>query len=261
MNHPKEGTLQMRSCLFSCLVSVFMLTVVVSLAAAQGEESLVAYWSFDAGSGKDVKDDSGNGHDGVIVDAADWVDGKFGKALDFGAGGGYVDVPDDDALDLSDEVTVMGWCNLNEAIAGQKRLMSKNDSIFFLFDFGAPTTLDFLVKPNNDFVEATTEFEVGKWYHFAGTYDGDSLRIYINGEMESEKGGVPPIATSDLDLWIGADDWQPDISNFPGILDDIRIYSVALTNEQIKKAMEGPVAVEMSSEKLPVMWSSLKTGN
>ena len=140
-------------------------------AAGQAEDALVGYWPFDATSGKTVQDVSGNGLDGEIVDQVDWVPGQFGNALDFGAGGGYVLVEHNDALNLSTDLTYMGWFNLNEPIAGQRRMMSKNNSVFFLFDFGAADSLDFLVKPANDFVESTTQFEVGQWYHFAGTYD------------------------------------------------------------------------------------------
>jgi len=246
-----------RTILISICVPVFLLSV-LSPAMGQAEDALVGYWPFDEGVGEDAEDASGNGHDGVLEGNADWVAGKFDKALDFGAGDGYVVVPDDDALDLTEDLTYMGWFNLNEVIAGQRRLMSKNDSIFLLFDFGAADSLDLLVKPNNDFAESTTSFEVGEWYHFAGTYDGDSLRMYINGELEGEANGVPEIAASDLDIWIGADDYTPGVTTFPGILDDIRIYSKALSEEEIKKAMSGPVAVQMAQEKLPITWGLVK---
>ena len=230
----------------------------ISLASGQAEEDLVAYWPFDAAAGVGVQDVSGNGHDGEIVDDVERVPGKFERALDFGAGGGYVIVPDHDDLDLSTDVTYMGWFNLNEPIVGQRRMMSKNNSIFFLFDFGNADSLDFLVKPANDFTETTTSFEVGQWYHFAGTYDGDALRIYIDGVMEGETGGVGDIATSELDLWIGADDHNLPTTTFPGLLDDIRIYSKALSDAEIRKAMEGPLAVEKTQDKLAVLWSSMK---
>jgi len=236
---------------------VFMLSISF-MAMGQAEESLVGYWPFDEGAGKEARDASGNGHDGELIDDPKWVQGKFDKALDFEGTGSYVLVPDHDDLDLSDALTIMGWFNLNEAIAGNRRMMSKNDSIFLIFDFGIADSLDFLVKPNNDFVESTTTFESGEWYHFAGTYDGDSLRIYINGEMEGEKSGTPPITISGLDLWIGFDDWDSAVG-FHGIMDDVRIYSKALTADEIGKAMEGPVAVQMSAEKLPVIWAAIKT--
>ena len=244
------------------LVSVMFLTFLLSepnVAVGQTEEFLVGYWPFDEGAGEETKDASGNGHDGKLIDDPKWVEGKFGTALDFGGTGSYVLVPDDDALDLSDAVTVMAWFNLNEAIAGNRRMMSKNDSIFVIFDFGNPIALDFLTKPNNDFAESTTtDWEVGEWYHFAGTYDGDTLRIYINGNLEGEKSGVPPIAASGLDLWIGFDDWASALG-FHGIIDDVRIYSKALTEEEIKQAMEVPVGVEMTQDKLPIAWGAIRS--
>jgi len=245
-------TILLSVCVFALLTSAF------SSAMGQAEEALVAYWPLDDGAGDEANDASGNGHDGTLEGEADWVDGKFDKALDFGPGGGHIVVPDDDALDIPADVTYMGWFNLNEAIVGQRRMMSKNNAIFVIFDFGDATSLDFLVKPNNDFVESTTAFEVGDWYHFAGTYDGDSLRLYINGELEGEASGVPEIAASDLDLWIGADDWQIGITTFPGILDEIRIYSKALSAGEIAEAMSGPVAVQMTQEKLAVTWGAVK---
>jgi len=237
-----------------------ILLLISSVAVGQAEKSLVGYWPFDEGSGKEARDASGNGHTGELIDDPKWVQGKYNSALDFGGTGSYVLVPDDDALDLPEAFTYMAWFNLNEGIVGQRRMMSKNNSIFVLFDFGGPVSIDLLVKPNNDFAESTTiDWEIGQWYHFTGTYDGDALRVYIDGIMEGETTGVPPVDVSDLDLWIGADDWQLPLTSFPGILDDVRIYSKALSENEIKAAMEEPSAVQMGGNKLPVAWGEVKS--
>lgn len=249
-----------KTTILSVAVVVFMISA-LSIAVGQAEQNLVAYWPLDDGAGDEVSDASGHGHDGVLQGDAQWVPGLFGQAMDFGSGGGYVVVPDDSELDLSDAVTYMGWFNLNDPISGQRRLMSKNDSIFLLFDFGNAQSLDFLVKPNNSFAESSTLFEVGEWYHFAGTYDGNSLRMYINGELEGEAAGVPSIATSDLELWIGGDDYNVPVTTFPGILDDIRIYSRDLSQEEIGEAMSGPRAVRMTGEKLSTTWGLMKSAS
>lgn len=78
------------------LVSVMifaLLLLFLSAAMGQAEQFLVGYWPFDEGAGKEAKDASGNGHDGELNGDAQWVQGKFDKALDFGAGGGYIAVP------------------------------------------------------------------------------------------------------------------------------------------------------------------------
>ena len=51
--------------------------------AAITEKDIVAVWLFDDGSGNILKDSSGNGNDGKLIEGPTWVDGKFGKALKF----------------------------------------------------------------------------------------------------------------------------------------------------------------------------------
>jgi len=232
---------------------------VATLAMGQTEQFLVGYWPFDEGAGKEAKDASGNGNDGELIDGPKWVQGKFGTALEFAGDGSYVNVPDDASLDLTDVATVMAWFKLTADLTATSRMMSKNNSIFVIFDFGINNSLDFLVKPNNDFVESTTvDWVIGEWYHFAGTFDKGTMKIYINGELEGEKKNAAGIAASDLELWIGADDWQPPASSFPGVIDEVRIYREALTEGEIKEAMVAPMAVPMMPDKLPVTWGLLK---
>jgi len=242
------------------LIGIVFFTLLLSvgnLAMGQAEQFLVGYWPFDEGAGNMAADASGNGNDGELIDGPTWVPGKFGSALEFG--GNYVAVPDSDSLDLTDAATIMAWFKLTADLTATSRMMSKNNSIFVIFDFSEPNSLDFLVKPDNDFVESTTtDWVIGEWYHFSGTYDNGTLRIYINGVLEGEKGETPPIATSDLELWIGADDWQSPASSFAGVIDEVRIYSKALTEDEIRALMENATAVKMSQSKLPVTWGLLK---
>ena len=234
-----------------CLTLVF-----VSMSVAV-EEGLVGYWPFDEGSGKVAKDASGTGNDGKFVGSPKWVTGKFGTAIEFDGTSSYVAVTDNATLDITSDLTIMAWFNPSDVLTS-RRMMSKNNSIFVIFDFGDPNTLELLVKPNNDFVESQTkDWKIGEWYHFAGTFDGKTLRIYINGQLEGEQDIGQQIATSDLELWIGADDLGDPNAYFPGIIDEVRIYNKTLTETQIKESMEGPAEVHLRG-KLPMTWGLIR---
>lgn len=72
------------------------------------QKGLVAYWSFDGGSGDTVHDSSGYSNHSKIEDAT-WVRGKFGNALNFDGEGDGIFVNCDDSLDLTDAVTIEAW--------------------------------------------------------------------------------------------------------------------------------------------------------
>lgn len=75
-------------------------------------------------------------------------------------------------------------------------------------------------------VQSTTSFKAGKWYHYAGTFDGTKLSVYIDGKMEarsSQPGTMGPSASENL--VIGSD--------FEGLIDDVHVYSSSLTAMQI----------------------------
>jgi hypothetical protein len=115
-------------------LKAFMVTsAVVSMSLSFAfalENQLVGYWPFDEGKGS-PKDASGNNNHGKID---------------------HIVVKDHPTLDLTKNLTIMAWFMPN-AVITQRRMMSKNNSIFVMFDFGDPNTIDLLVKPNNDFVE------------------------------------------------------------------------------------------------------------
>jgi hypothetical protein len=81
---------------------LFILTT--SLYAGLDDKSLVLYLSFDEGEGGKAADGSIHGHDGELVKDPTWVDGQFGKALEFdGTKGQHVKVPINDTLQLREQ--------------------------------------------------------------------------------------------------------------------------------------------------------------
>ena len=244
------------------VLSVFFICVLLTIAnlgiANVAEDGLVAYWPFDEGKGKVAMDITGNGHDGDIDGNPKWVEGKFGTGLEFDGEQDKVVVADDAALAIEENITFMAWFSPNEALTS-RRLMVKNNSIFVIFDFGDTNSIDFLVKPDNTFAESTTtDWTVGEWYHFAGTFDGKTMKVYVNGELEGEADNGVPIAPSDLDLWIGGDDFGRPTDFFPGKIDEVRLYEKTLSEADIQKVMETPQDVEARG-KLTATWGKLKS--
>ena len=242
----------------SFLVLLASLLIIANLGVANvAEEGLVAYWPFDEGSGKTAEDVTGNGHDGKFAGAPKWVDGKFGTALEFDGEEDHVVVADDAALAIEENITFMAWFSPGDVLTS-RRLMVKNNSIFVIFDFGNKDSIDFLVKPDNTFAESTTtDWKVGEWYHFAGTFDGKTMKVYVNGKLEGEAANNVPIALSDLELWIGGDDFGRPTDFFPGTIDEVRLYEKTLTEAEIQKVMETPQDVEARG-KLTTAWGKIK---
>ena len=77
------------------------------------------------------------------------------------------------------------------------------------------------------------------WIHLAGTYDGATLRLYVNGVQVSSRAQTGAIAISTNPLQIGGDTLYGQY--FPGRIDEIRIYNRALSATEIQGDMNTPI--------------------
>ncbi len=90
------------------LIFVFSIIIILIIIGPVSQAKIITAWLFDEGTGKVVKDDSGNGYDGEIT-GGKWIDGKFGKALEFDIST-FVEVKDTKGVfNLSKNLTVMTW--------------------------------------------------------------------------------------------------------------------------------------------------------
>jgi len=80
---------------------------------------------------------------------------------------------------------------------------------------------------------------VNSWSHLAVTYNGSTVRLYVNGTLMASTTAPSPIVTSSGALHIGGSTQLSDF--FRGLIDDVRIYKRPLTSTEIRADMATPV--------------------
>jgi hypothetical protein len=199
----------------------------VTIVASSGggtEPGLVAYYPFNG----NANDESGNGNHGTVNGAtlAADKDGNADSAYSFDGVNDIITVSDSNTLDTGD-FSFSLWIKAN-GIGRYEHLLDKYSlsTGFFVVNIDGPWYLHY----NGYVVGSTSTIDVGNWQHMAGTYDGTTLKIYINGALENSKVPHRPLVNSnDRPLMIGSN----GLGNFNGIMDEVRIYNYALSADEI----------------------------
>jgi len=197
----------------------------------------VGWWKLDGSA----VDSSGNGNHGTPEGNYSWVAGKIGGAIEFSGDGGRVLIPPDSSLDLTTEVTLAAWINISQMPPDGARIIVKgwddDDRESYCIELGDEERIGFFVRdPNgeNYAVDSQDEMPRNEWIHVAGTYDGNAVRCYINGQLDNEDtvGSFSLLVDANLAAAIGN---RVDANDraFIGKIDDARIYNYALSDENI----------------------------
>ncbi len=208
-----------------------------------GIPKLVAAYSFNEGSGNTVLDASGNGNHGIISGPTRVTKGAFDKALTFDGVNDWVTVNDAPSLDLSTGMTLEAWVYPTVNMTGWRVPLTKEQSNGGVYGLAA----------NTDQNQSAIGITIGQaqvlyggpwlsprvWTHLAGTYDGATLRLYVNGEQVATRAQTGAIQASEGVLRIGGNSVKGQY--FRGRIDEIRIYDKALTATEIQDDMNAPV--------------------
>ncbi len=196
---------------------------------------LVGWWEFEEGTGTIAYDSSGNGNNGTLRGEPDWVSGKAGDyALEFDglASDGFMD-----SVKLSpitalegNLVTVAGWIYASDFETYNTVLAQYNGSYdgYSLYTYNNQPS--FYIG-GGSYLEAVSPeaINTGQWYHLAGTNDGSSLKIYVDGIPKAEVSSVGCSGVN-YNAYIGCDS---SYAFFNGIIDDVRVYNRALSGGEI----------------------------
>ena len=195
----------------------------------------MAAYGFDEGSGTTVTDASGNGNNGTITNATWAASGKYGKALQFNGTSALVTIPDAASLHLSSGMTLEAWVNPSTVNANWRDVIYKgNDNYYLEATSTNASRPDAGMIAGGSYADAfgTAALPANTWSYLTETYDGSTLRLYVNGTQVASTAHTGSIATSTNPLQIGGDSLYGQY--FAGLIDEVRVYNTALTATQIQ---------------------------
>jgi len=232
-------------------VSLLFLTF-ISAAQTQEKEkavtldtdpNLVGWWKLDDTSGKTAADSSKHGRKGTLKGGLSFhknsVSGKIGKALNLDGSDDYVQITKYKGVTGTRPRTVMAWI---------KTATDEGEVISWgLDEYGQMWIFGFIrgrvgVTPHGGYFYMNPKVHDNEWHHVAAVvHDAnlpnlhDDVTLYKDGTLaEIHDIGLLdlwPIETgSDLDVTIGKE--------FKGIIDDVRIYDRALSEDEMKALFE-----------------------
>ena len=228
------------------LVALCALVLVSGFASASGPSSaatpgLVLALGFDEGSGTSATDASGSGNNGTTANTT-WVMGKYGGALSFNGSSSRVTIPDTPSLHLTTAMTLEAWVEKTATNANWRDVIYKGNDNYYLSSSSQPGN-----RPAGGAIiggayaeaYATASLATNTWAHLAVTYDGSAVRMYVNGIQVGSAAKTGSITTSSNPLTIGSDSFYGQY--FQGLIDEVRVYNVALSAAQIQTDMNAPI--------------------
>ena len=267
------------------LKTIFLFVAIATLFLYGGitkakyvQNGLISYWTFDkADIDRDVVKDIIGNHNGTIVGKVKAVEGKINEALLFNKDdlrGDHVDVGVEINPKIHKRLTIEGWFKFVDRVKGSIHVLMcareggwvASKGISFLYSNGYQAegfTMYFRMHkvggPAN-LAYKPFEPELDKWYHYVSTYDSEELKFYVNGEEVAKLDTNEGPEKSSTSLKIAHSSLFGNKWDFSGVVDEVRIYNRALSNDEVKQnfASEGGVAIDYSIEKLSLTWGKIK---
>jgi hypothetical protein len=186
-----------------------------------------------------LKDLSGNGHQGEVSGTQE-VEGRVGTALLFGGKNDYVECKSVPSLNPTKAITICLWIKARSwQSTATDYLVSKDDweqkgTNGYVLRCRNNGQLNFTIG-NSTWYDALSSdrLDTGRWYHVASSYDGNTIRVFVDGVEKGSSSVNRTILPSSYNLRIGRGHFAPDRC-FDGVIDEIVIFGRALTTKEVQ---------------------------
>jgi prepilin-type N-terminal cleavage/methylation domain-containing protein len=212
----------------------------LALAAGRG---LMGYWPMDEGTGSSAMDYSGSNATGVWNGTSAGTNGYYsvGKvgaySGTFNGSNNYVlDSSNNADLALTKAFTLMAWVKLSASSTDEKVISKRPSYQLAIYSNNIPETEVFIGGTSEDTRSASggTVLTNGVWYQIVGTYDGTTLKTYVNGSLDRQLAISGAISTTTYALNLGKTA-DGAANYFNGLIDDARVYNYALPATEIQE--------------------------
>ena len=228
---------------------------------------LVAYFSFDAFTGKNTTD-SVSGKSAACVNNKNFScpksgTGKINKDLIFNGNNSYLHFSNNSQINPTQAMTISVWIKPISWDGGERRILQKapNDSEPASSQYRLSASngqLTFAIAGLNTLTIPLPPVNI--WSHLVALYDGSSLKLYQNGLLMASNSASGPIPTTNYALFIGTKtNSSPSSDYFNGEIDEVRLYNRALNLSEIQTLAGVPVTSNYSlTKQLAGVWFSLR---
>ncbi|MBE7444943.1 MAG: LamG domain-containing protein [Planctomycetia bacterium] len=215
---------------------------------------LNALYLFDEKSGSTAKDYSGNGNTGILFNGTVWTKGKINNALFFDGVNDYVEVPNSESINPSKAVTVSAWIypiapgqSQDSKIISKRHQTLSNDNYSLGFTSTNRPQARVIVGGGPKIINGPV-LSLNAWHHLVGVYNGSTLKLYVNGVEVASTTAAGSIDSSTHPLRIGTRAFDPADRYFQGNIDDVRIYSLALSDQEVQDLHRSAEMVTVSMQ-------------
>jgi hypothetical protein len=200
------------------------------------------YFSFNEGGGLYAIDGSGNGNTGTLHGVSRVENGICGRSVFFDGSDSYIEIPFSSRNHPTGEITVSAWFFTN-SFEPQVMVSTYEEGGYRLaFDDGGDLWWTLNLKDTGE-VSLPIQHEgisLNEWHHITGTYDEKTVKMYLDGVLRNQMNATGEIEYQYNNyIMLGADAgvYNQTDKNCPlyfrGMLDEVRIYDVALDYSQV----------------------------
>jgi hypothetical protein len=175
--------------------------------------------------------DSAGSNNGTAYGGANTTAGGFERAGSFDGISDYISVPNAPAINPTEEITVALWAKSDTSNWNASGALASKRNAYMLYPVSGSKEIRFYIYTTLQwyYTSFAPSIDITQWHHYVGTYDGEEIKLYIDGVQA----GSATLRTGGINadpgpLYIGRDDGQS--SYFDGLIDEVAVYGKALSD-------------------------------
>ena len=226
--------------------------VVAVVSSPVGASNLAAAWGFGEATGRIAFDSSGNQAEGLIFGGTRWLTARGGQALAFDGIDDYVLIGDPEPVNVR-RYTIMAWIKpFSRGVSDPLRMevLEKQDSYWMNVrrDTGLLRCGSMFGPPGSatqTAIDSVKPIPLNVWTHVACSYNGRRLLMYVSGNLVKSASAPTGLQVNNLPLALGVKQFSSGLrqAHWHGLLDDMKIFNVALS--------QGDIVIERNKPVLP----------
>jgi N-acetylneuraminic acid mutarotase len=165
----------------------------------------------------------------------------FKQALNFDGSSDKVSVPDNTAQQMTNTFTIEAWVRVDPSVTISSstrmgiatKVVWAGSGLGYGLDIDGGTPRIFTGQSYNNWggVSALSNISTNTWVHLAGTYDGSTFKIYVDGQLVNSQASATGVSNNSQPFTIGS--WPAENKFFKGDIDEVRVWNVTRTASQI----------------------------